>query len=100
MTKKITINCPECSTDFVTLQRRPSKYCLKCRFKLYQQKYFAQKKELDPEWNKKRSQKNLIYSKSKKTKLRLARIRLDAMLIQVEKQRQRIKGLEMEVKNG
>ena len=100
MIKKITINCPECSKEFVTLKRRPSKYCLKCRNKIYQKEYFAQKKEIDPEWNQKRNAQNLMYAQSTRTRLRKARIRLDAMLVQVEKQRQRIKNIEMEVKNG
>lgn len=93
-------NCLECQKPFSTWLHRESDFCLKCREKKYQQKYFEQKRALDPEWNKKRSQKNLVYALSTKTKLRLARIAMDRLLVRVQKQREKIKKLEEEARNG
>lgn len=97
---KITAICVTCGKTFPTRKSNKHGECLKCHAKVYQRKYFAQKRAVDPEWDKKRNEKNCIYALGTKTKLRLARIAMDKLLVRVQKQQAKIKEIEEEAKNG
>lgn len=97
--KKQPATCVTCGKSFRTRSTNTHGQCGPCHLKVYQKEYYTEKRQI-PNWNHERYLKFKDKKNTKVQKLYEARITLEKYLDKVQLQREKIKKLVEEVKNG